>query len=363
MAGKAHVVVVGAGAFGGWTALHLRRAGHRVTLLDSWGPGNARSGSGGATRVLRAGYGASAHYCRMARRARERWLAEEPRLGARLYREIGVLWLVGEEDAYIEATLANLRDQDVPLELLQRDVAALRWPQISTAGVRSGFLEPEAGYLLAAEACRRVADAFVAEGGELLHAEARPGRQRDGKLAEVELTDQGTLGGDQFVFACGAWLPQLFPGLLGGRVMVSRQEVFFFGTPPGDPRWEEGALPAWVDYGEAFWYGIPGNGGRGFKLADDTRGPRLDPTTAERFPDRAGAAAAAAQLSHRFPALDGAPLLDARVCQYANNAEGFDFLCERHPDWPNVLLLGGGSGHGFKHGPVVGEEAARLLAG
>jgi glycine/D-amino acid oxidase-like deaminating enzyme len=116
----------------------------------------------------------------------------------------------------------------------------------------------------------------------------------------------------------------------------------------------------WADHGTQFWYGIPGNEWRGFKLADDTRGPPFDPTAGERIPSAAGIAAARAYLSYRFPALKAAPLVEARVCQYEQSPDEH-FIIDRHPRAANAWLVGGGSGHGFKHGPAVGELVAGLV--
>src|SRR5581483_3294948 len=148
---------------------------------------------------------------------------------------------------------------------------------------------------------------------------ARSRRSRGAWRAGVRLSDGTTLTADAYVFACGPWLGRLFPDVLGERIRVTRQEVFFFGTPPGDPRFTEEALPVWADHGARFMYGIPGNEWRGFKVADDTRGPPFDPTSGERLHTPAALRAVRDYLAVRFPALADAPLLEARVCQYENS--------------------------------------------
>jgi glycine/D-amino acid oxidase-like deaminating enzyme len=360
MGAQRHVVVVGAGAFGGWTALYLRRRGARVTLVDAWGPGNARASSGGDTRVLRATYGPRGVYTRLAVRARALWREHERRWGRRLYHEIGVLWLVEDDDRYERAALPLLREAGVAFEQLSGAETARRYPQINCERVRWAILEREAGYLAARAACGAVLAGFVAEGGEYRALAAQPGRVAGGRLAGVRLSDGTTLTADAYVFACGPWLGRLFPDVLGERIRVTRQEVFFFGTPPGDPRFTEEALPVWADHGARFMYGIPGNEWRGFKVADDTRGPPFDPTSGERLPTPAALRAVRDYLAVRFPALADAPLLEARVCQYENSPDE-DFIVDRHPDAADLWLVGGGSGHGFKHGPALGELVADLV--
>lgn len=361
MSKQPHVVVVGAGAFGGWTALYLLRWGARVTLLDAWGPGNARASSGGETRVIRATYGPRAIYTRMAARALTLWKEHEQRWQRRLYHGIGVLWLVESDEQYEKASLPVLRDARVAFEELTGAEVTRRYPQISCERVRWAIFEKDGGYLTARRACAAVLDGFLAEGGDYRQLAVQPLPQGSGgELRGVPLSDGTTLAADRFVFACGPWLGSLFPDVIGDRVRATRQEVFFFGTPPGDRRFTEAALPVWADHGTRFMYGIPGNEWRGFKVADDTRGPAFDPTSGERLPGEAALRTARDYLAFRFPGLKGAPLLEARVCQYENSPDEH-LIIDRHPEAGNVWLVGGGSGHGFKHGPAVGELVARLV--
>jgi glycine/D-amino acid oxidase-like deaminating enzyme len=362
MTKQPHVVVVGAGAFGGWTALWLRRGGARVTLLDAWGPGNSRASSGGETRVIRATYGPRAVYTRMAARALILWKEHAQRWRRRLYHPIGVLWLVESDDQYEKAALPLLAEAGVVFEQLSGAETARRYPQINCERVRWAILEREGGYLTARAACAAVLEAFVAEGGEYRQVAAQAGGAGRGELGGLKLSDGTALAGDAYVFACGPWLGTLFPDVIGERVRSTRQEVYFFGTPAGDRRFTEEALPVWADHGTRFMYGIPGNEWRGFKVADDTRGPGFDPSAGERMPTPAGLAAARDYLAFRFPELKGAPLVEARVCQYENSPDEH-FIIDRHPAAANAWLVGGGSGHGFKHGPALGELVARLVLG
>lgn len=362
MSRKTHVAVVGAGAFGGWAALHLLRQGARVTLVDAWGPGNSRASSGGDTRVIRGTYGPRPIYTRLAARALTLWREHERRWRRKLYRPIGVLWFAGADDAYEKAALPVLREAGLAFEELTAAEVARRYPQLNPEHVRWAILEKDAGYLTARLACEAVLDAFLAGGGEYHQRGAEPGPVAQGAMRGLRLSDGTTIGADSYVFACGPWLGKLFPDAVGDRLRVTRQEVFFFGTPAGDARFHEETLPVWADHGPRFMYGIPGNQWRGFKVADDTRGPPFDPTTGERSPTAEGIRAAREYLAFRFPALGDAPLLEARVCQYENTPDE-DFLLDRHPLAANAWLVGGGSGHGFKFGPALGEIVARCVLG
>lgn len=360
MASPLRVIVVGAGAFGGWTALHLQRAGAQVTLVDAWGPGNARASSGGETRLIRAIYGPTRKYVEMAARALVLWRDWNYGGGEQcFYRQTGVLWLTGADDGYVRQSLGALRDLELTFDQLDPHEAAVRWPQINFDDIKSVYLEREAGYLLAARACDAVMRELVRIGGTYRQT-AVASIAADGTRPDVRLHDGSRLDADRYVFACGPWLGRLFPDVIGGRVRPTRQEIFYLGTPAGDDRFLEPRLPAWIEVGDRFMYGIPGNLNRGFKVADDALGPDFDPTSGSRMASPDGERAIRTFVRRRFPALRDAPLLGAEVCQYENSPDGH-YIIDRHPAMGDVWIAGGGSGHGFKMGPAVGEMLARLV--
>src|SRR6185295_13336997 len=336
-----HVAVIGAGAFGGWTALYLLRRGARVTLLDAWGPGNSRASSGGETRIIRGVYGADRIYVEWVARAFELWRQAEARWRRRLLQPTGGLWMFRGDDGYVRDSIPHLEAAGLPIAEIDPAEACGLYPQINFEGVETVFLEEHTGYLLARQACQAVAEAVAAEGGEVRLAAAAQGLFHGAKMERLELSDGSVLAADLYVFACGPWLGSLFPEVIGERFLrVSRQEIFFFGIPPGDPRFQEGTCPIWFNLDEEVFYGIPGNEHRGFKVADDTRGEPFDPTAGERIPTPALLAKTRAFLAPRVPALAGAPLVESRVCQYENSPDGH-LLVDRHPCADNVWLLGG----------------------
>jgi glycine/D-amino acid oxidase-like deaminating enzyme len=270
--------------------------------------------------------------------------------------------MAGKDDQYMRQALPLLREARLPFEELDPTAAAKRFPPINFDDVTWALYEREAGYLLARRACAVVVDNFVKEGGEYRQVAVTPGAIRQGRMADLALSDGSRLAADQYVFACGPWLGKMFPEVLGKLINPTRQEVFFFGTPAGDTRFVEERFPAWIDDGPRQFYGIPGNEGRGFKLACDRRGAPFDPTSGSRMPTADGLRAARDYLEFRFPALKGAPLVEARVCQYEDTPDTH-FLIDRHPHAANVWLVGGGSGHGFKLGPALGERVAELVLG
>ncbi|MGA8733039.1 MAG: FAD-dependent oxidoreductase [Terriglobales bacterium] len=361
MQSKSHIAVIGAGAFGGWTALYLLRRHAKVTLIDAWGPGNSRSSSGGETRIIRGTYGASQPYTKMAARALRLWKEHETRWARQFFRRTGVLWLAtSENDHYERSSLPMLREAGISYEELSGHEVGKRWPQINAEDVRWAIYEPESGFLNARIACQVVVEGFLAEGGEYKQVAALPRDLEAGLLNGLMLSDGSRLTADKYVFACGPWLGKLFPETIGGRIRPTKQDVFFFGAPAGDDRFAEPKLPVWADNHDRFIYGIPAADGRGFKVADDTRGPEFDPTSGERTVNEDGLKAIRNYISFRFPAMKDAPLIETRVCQYENSPDNH-LIIDRHPNADNVWLVGGGSGHGFKHGPALGEMVAELV--
>ena len=357
------VAVIGAGVFGAWTAKRLQEAGRQVLLIDAWGPAHARASSGGESRMTRAGYGADAVYTRMAWDSLDVWRSLSARAGLPIFHETGVLFFAPAIDAYFEQSIAVHRRLGFPIEVLDGAMLRRRFPMIDFAGISAGLYEPRFGALMARRAVQTLVAEFVRAGGEYRQARIAPPEAAGERLGGI-VTDGGErIAAERYVFACGPWLGRVFPALLGRRIFPTRQEVFFFAPEAGDTRYQPGRLPGWADFnGGDIYYGFPDLEGRGFKIAHDAHGPAMDPDTGDRIASPGALADVRAFMARRFPALADRPLNEARVCQYENSSNG-DFLIDRHPDWDNVVLVGGGSGHGFKHGPAVGRYAAELLLG
>ncbi|HWY68622.1 MAG TPA: FAD-dependent oxidoreductase [Terriglobales bacterium] len=352
-AGNTDFVVIGAGVFGVWTAHALRSQGHSVMLIDAHGAGNNRSSSGDESRIIRMGYGADALYTRWATRSLRRWRALFHATGQTLFVNTGVLWLSSELDRYTQDLLRTLATEGIPYEELSTSELTARFPQINVDDVAFGILEPESGVLLARRAVQAVLDDAIRLGVQYAIDAVAPLQSANGNLAHVRTRSGEDISGGTFVFSCGAWLPQLFPELLGSRIFPTRQEVFYFGTPPGARGFKPPRMPVWLHHQDDM-YGLPDIENRGIKVASDRHGEPFDPETGDRTVSESGEQEVRAYLCHRFPWLKRAPLTETRVCQYENTSNG-DFLIDRHPDIENVWLVGGGSGHGFKHGPAVGE--------
>ena len=310
---------------------------------------------------MRGAYGPDQPYTAMVARSLKLWQKYERRWKRQFLHRRGVLWMAsGRDDAFESGSVEMLRAAKIKFQELSTAQMKKRWPQINFEGIRWGIFEPECGYLDARASCQAVVEAFVAAGGKYRQLAVPTDGLESGPLRSLALSDGSRVKADSYVFACGPWLGKLFPQAVGGRVQATKQDVFFFGTPPGDDRFNDEHLPVWGDHRGRFRYGIPGSDRRGFKVADDTRGPVFDPTDGERVITPETLKDIREYVGFRFPALKNAPLIENRVCQYEQTPDSH-FIIDRHPAMENVWIVGGGSGHGFKHGPAVGEMMAELV--
>jgi sarcosine oxidase len=353
--------VVGAGVFGAWTAHYLRRSGATVTLLDAYGAANSRASSSGETRVIRMGYGPDELYTRWSARSLPLWREFATRTGLDLFHQTGVLWLSNETDLYTRQLFEVLRNCGISCEKLSAEDIRKRYPQLSFQDVTWGVLEPESGLLMARQAVQAVVKDAVRSGVDYRLASVLA-PQGKGPLPSLTTSMGDVVSAGTFVFACGPWLPKLFPDVLGGRIWPTRQEVFFLGVPAGRDDFRAPRMPVWLHRTHPdLPYALPDTENRGFKIAFDRHGPEIDPDTGPRVVGEESIGRLRAYLKEHIPALSDAPIVETRVCQYENTSNG-DFLIDRHPQFDNVWLAGGGSGHGFKHGPALGEYlGARIL--
>lgn len=352
--------IIGAGVFGAWTAHYLRRNGASVALIDAYGPANSRASSGGETRVIRMGYGPDELYTRWSMRSLPVWQELAARVGMNLFRRTGVLWLSHDADPYTEGLWDVLNRNGVACQKLTAAEISRRYPQMTFPDITWGVLEPESGVLMARQSVQALVEDLRENGLDCFQT-AASAPHGAGKPAQIKTTFGQTISAGIFIYACGPWLPKLFPDLLGDRIFPTRQEVFFLGPPAGSAAFQPPAMPAWLHHTHPERpYALPDIENRGFKIAFDRHGEEFDPDGGSRVVGPASLDLLRAYLRQHIPALADAPVLETRVCQYENTWNG-DFLIDRHPGFDNVWIAGGGSGHGFKHGPAVGEYVSKRI--
>jgi glycine/D-amino acid oxidase-like deaminating enzyme len=352
----ADVAVIGAGVFGGWTALSLREMGLSVVLIDQYGPGNSKSSSGGEVRGMRANYGDREYYTRWAIAAMEQWKIREAEFGTKLYFESGVLGVGRALPAQpVRAIFDKLK---FPYEILTRDELTKRWPQIATEDSPEvvGFYQPRGGTLKAHASCVAVASAFQKKGGRFVLAKASLAPNSKGNLQSVTLSSGETVSAGTFVFAAGPWLLTMFPELLNKKLLVAKSGHGMIGLPPSQGR--DYSYPILPNTNSM----LPNVDGLGLAVMMRVGTTPVDPDTHDRVPTEEVKADVLARTAQWFPSLKGQPFINAHVCQLDSTVDA-NFIIDKHPAFDNVWLAGGGSDHGFKFGPVTGDYVAHRVVG
>ena len=338
----ASAIVVGAGVFGAALADRLAREAWQVTLVERAEPGHRRAESGGETRLIRCSHGADPFYPQLARRGLELWRE----LGRGILVESGVAWFARREDGWEAQSARVLGGHGISVERLAPSEGERLFPTLNTADLAYVLFEPEAGILRAADGTRALVERAREAGARLELGDAKPegaAMRLDGRVLEA----------DALVWACGGWLGELFPTLVRQRVTLQEVVLFQAGA--------EWRAPGWVDF-DAGLYGHGLVEPHGFKVASDADGPNVDPSERPLEASERAIAGATKYLAHRFPGLAGAAVASAPACHYSLTPDA-GFLFARHPEHDRVWLLGGGSGHGFKHGPALAEHVADVLEG
>ncbi|WP_285703840.1 FAD-dependent oxidoreductase [Microtetraspora sp. NBRC 16547] len=353
-------IVVGAGIWGTSLALRLAEAGWRVTLVEQYVPGHVRQASAGETRLLRAAHGSDEWYARMARQARDAWRELGERTGEELYLEAGLMWFARRENGWESASAQVMKNLDIPHEFLDPAEAGRRFPDFKGDDLAFVLYEPEAGLIRARRATQVMARLAVAAGVTLVRARALPygGPEGDpdgdagGSGRPAIVVDGEVSRADRVVWACGGWLPRLFDV----EVEVTRQDTLHFDVPPA---WSTPPLPAFCDY-EGSAYGHGDVDGLGMKVTSDVEGEPFDPQEGSRCVLPGSEELARDYLRRRFPSLYGAPVLYSQVCQYTLTRDAEWIIAEVSD---GMWLLGGDSGHGFKHAPALAAYVADILDG
>ena len=363
------VIVIGAGAFGGWTAYYLTTLGAKVTLVDAYGPGNSRATSGDETRGIRTSYGDKGIWSELwmtwASEALTRWARFDEEWGremkVRLFFNTGDFIFRARRDAFTDRNLELWKKLGISFEVPKVEDVARSYPAINLRDITSATYEPRAGVVRARRACEVVAEVFRQAGGQVVLGYASLGDRNARRLENIKTTGPAaTLRADKYVFALGPWLPKAFPDLMAPRIRTPLGYVHYFGTPPGNDRFTFPNMPSFNFPGVTGWPALPPDN-RGFRVR--LRGDiATDPDASQRVFDREKDKLARDFVRQRFPLLLGAPLLETRACHYEMSASR-NFIIDRHPQFDNVWFAGGGSAEGFKFGPVVGEYVAKRVAG
>ena len=352
----ADVIVGGLGAHGSAAAYHLASRGASVLGFDRFARGHTLGSSGGLSRIIRLSYYEHPDYVPLLRRAWTLWRELERESGATLLTATGGLY-AGEPDGELVAgAVRSARTHQLEHEVL--DVAALseRYPLFDWPDGWQGLFERQAGWL-APELCIETHLRLAEQNGATLHFEEPIERWESTPNGVRVTTARETFEAKQLVIAAGAWIPQLAPAL-APEVWVERNVLFWF--EPTAERESFARLPVYiVQDTDRIFYGFPYIDGQGLKAAGLHFGDKADPDTVDRTASARDEERVRAWLARRMPLANG-ERRDAKVCMYTNTHDA-NFIVDRLPGHPNVVVASACSGHGFKFSSVIGEILADLV--
>jgi len=351
------IAVIGSGIWGACTAYFLKKEGVEVDLYDMWGPGNSRSGSGGASRIIRLTYGKDKIYSELTNKSFSFWENLPNKDERSLYLENGMLWIITQDDSsYVKNSIPIIKKLGNKIEKISIEDAKNNYPVINFEDAKEIYLEKKAGILFASRSCKKVVKEFQKLGGSLIIGEVKIEEDKLNKGNAIFFNNK-KIKADYYVIACGPWNRKLLPRYLQKITYTSRQEVYFFSIPNNNiSNYSIEKMPCWMDLNELTptYYGMPFHLNKGFKVAYDERNILFDPDESDRIPMPKLITRVKKYIYNRFPGLSGLPITETKVCQYENSIDG-NFIINKHDKANNVLILGGSSGHGFKMGPGIGE--------
>ena len=359
------VLIVGAGIFGVTAALTLHERGYKTAVIDPGPIPHPLAASTDISKVVRMEYGPDLTYMQMVEQAIPGWEAWNELLGETIFHKTGVTMLTRQPMSpggfeYESYHLLQARDHHP--ERLSSDDIARRFPAWKPGAFVDGFFHAEGGYARSGRAVELL----------LAHAQQQGVTCHIGETVTQLLGEERVIGvrtevgnlyhADQTIIAAGSWTHYLLPEL---QPVMQATGHPVFHLKPSDPTLF--APPNFVvftaDIARTGWYGFPLHPQKGVvKIANHGVGQLLDPTRDERAVTDADIRQLRNFLTDTFPALKEASIVYTRRCLYCDTLDGHLWL-DHHPERPGLLVAAGGSGHGFKFGPVLGPLIADAVEG
>lgn len=359
-------LVIGGGIFGLTAVDELLTRGHTVTLLDQGPIPHPLAASTDISKVVRMEYGTDDLYFEMVDRAIDGWHAWNEQFQTTLYHETGVTMLARQEMApggYEYESYQRLLAHGYTPERLRSAEIRRRFPAWQSETYPDGFFNPRAGFAESGRVVAALAEAVRQRGATILAGHTAVSLLTDGQQVHGIRTATGeTFTAGHVIIAAGAWTHILLPEL---QPYMKATGHPVFHLRPANP--ELFTPPNFVVFTAAVaqtgWYGFPLHPHEGVvKIANHGVGQILHPTQDERLVTAVDEANLRHFLRESLPALADAPIVYTRRCLY-NDTRDEHFWLDRHPSLGNLTVAAGGSGHGFKFAPVLGQLIADTAVG
>lgn len=361
-------IVAGAGIFGLSAALELTKRNYTVAILNPDTIPHHLAASTDISKIVRTEYGSDELYFNMADICIDRWHNWNELLGEKLYHEAGFLMLVRKSlndprQAYEKAGYDLLKAKGYQPELLNEQQISERYPAVDTNTYPVAVFNPRGGYVESARVIEKLADHLKSLGVAIYERQTVDQiLTQNNKVTGVKTAEGNTFHSQKLVVAAGAHTPLLLPELKP-YIKATGHPVYWL--KPHDPTiFSIPKLPVFTaDISNSGWYGMPFSDKNGVvKIGRHTNGLELNPDTDDRIITKEEIADLRKFLKTAFPDLANAPVVYTRRCLYTDTLDGH-FWIDRHPEVEGLIVSTGGSGHGMKMGPVLGEITADVAEG
>lgn len=352
------VIVVGAGSIGMATGYYLARKGIDTLLIDAFDPPHGNGSHHGETRLIRHATGEGGQYVSLVLRAQHLWKQLEEETERRLFIPSGTL-MVGEEDApFINETVRSAAEHSLSLEKLKADEIQRRWPGFSIPEHFVGYFESSSGALLNEECIKAYRELGIKHNA-VLKTNTKVESMDFSLNGAVIKTANDTFYADKVVICAGAWTGKVLSSL-GLPLQPVRKTLGWF--EPDNVNYQHPKLPCfYFNFENQKYYGFPSIDGGGVKVGRNDSERDTDPDLmSQDFGKYGNDEGDLRSFLERFLPGAAGKLIKGRSCMITKTPDK-DFIVDCHPEFPNVMIAGGFSGHGFKYSSVLGEILSQII--
>ncbi len=350
-------IVIGVGGMGSATCYQLAKRGQRVLGLEQFDIPHTQGSSHGYTRIIRLAYYEDPAYVPLLKRAYELWSEIEGECGEQLFVKTGSVDVGTAVSEVFKSSHDSCLQYDLSHEVLTGTELNRRFPGYHVPDDFMALYQPDGGFLLPEKATVAFVKAAHRHGAVIHAREHVQSWQAVGDGVQV-VTDRATYTADSLVFTAGAWNRALLP-FLAGLAVPERQVLAWL--QPRKPEWfTPETFPVFnMQVEDERYYGFPVYGVPGFKFGKYGHlGQHGTPESFEWEPNAADEAVLRAFAARFFPQGNG-PTMSLKTCMFTNSPDDH-FIIDLHPDYPQVAIAAGFSGHGYKFVSIIGEIMADL---